>query len=261
MTGPFAGKAIIVTGASSGLGRAIAVDLARQGADLWLVGRSGEALAETAGLISAAGGPVAQSEPMDLRIRGPLAKLIEVVGATHPHLFAVINNAGVMYPEPILSGTIERWQEMLDINVMAMLEGSKAAVLTMRKHGQEGHVINLGSVQARFEEPGVYGISKKAAEMIGNTLRAEVEGDPIRVATVIPGGFATQLARGFTPESLANLSGNLTRLNLNPENGDDMARIVGDPRHIADAVRYILSQPIGINIQEMVVRPPVSTKA
>jgi NADP-dependent 3-hydroxy acid dehydrogenase YdfG len=260
MSPHFTEKAIIVTGASSGLGRAIALELGKAGADLWLVGRSADELAETAKLIAGAGGRPAQTAPMDLQQRGPLDALIKQVAASHPHLFAVINNAGVMYPEPILSGTIDRWQAMLDVNIMATLEGSKAAVEVMRAHGKPGHIINIGSVQGRFEEPGVYGISKKAAEMIGETLRAELERDDIRVATIIPGGFNTQLSRGFTPDSLANLGGNLERLGIDPTS-PDMAKIVGNPQHIANAVRYILEAPIEINIQEMLIRPPISTKA
>jgi NADP-dependent 3-hydroxy acid dehydrogenase YdfG len=256
----FIDRAVIVTGASSGLGRAIALELGKAGADLWLVGRSAEELDATAKLITDAGGRPAHAAPMDLRQRGPLEALIKQVAASHSHLFAIINNAGVMHPEPILSGTIDRWQAMLDVNIMATLEGCKAAVEAMRKHGKAGHIINIGSVQARFEEPGVYGISKKAAEMIGDTLRAEIERDNIRVATIIPGGFNTQLPRGFTPESLANLGGNLERLGIDPTS-PDMAKIVGDPQHIANAVCYILEAPIEINIQEMVVRPPISTKA
>ncbi len=259
MAQPFSERAVIVTGASSGLGRAIALELGKAGADVWLVGRSPQALDETAKLIADSGGRPARVAPIDLRERGPLEALVKQVAASHPHMFAMINNAGLMYPEPILSGSIERWQAMLDVNIMATLEGCKAAIEAMRAHAKPGHIINIGSVQARFEEPGVYGISKKAAEMIGDTLRAEVEQDDIRVATIIPGGFRTQLSRGFIPESLANLGGNLERLGIDPAS-TDMAKIVGDPQHIANAVRYILETPIEINIQEMVVRPPISTK-
>lgn len=259
MSRMFENRAVIVTGASSGIGRAIAVELGGQGAELWLVGQSNSGLAETAAMIADAGGPAAHAAPMDLRERGPLAALVAEVANTHPHLFAMVNNAGVMYPEPVLSGTFERWQAMLDINIMAMLEGAQAAAVAMRAHGLPGHIINVGSVQARFEEPGVYGLSKKAAEMIGDTLRAELEQDDIRVTAIIPGGFATQLSRDFDPASLASLGSNLERLNIDPT-GPDIAKIVGDPAHIARMVAYILAQPIGINIQEVVIRPPISTK-
>lgn len=260
MSKQFADKAAIVTGASSGIGRAIAIELGSNGADVWLVGRSEADLAETAAAIAEAGGPAATPAALDLRQRGPLRDLVTAVGASHPHLFAMVNNAGIMHPEPIMEGTLERWQAMLDVNVMAMLEGCQAAVNAMRAHGRPGHIVNVGSVQGRFEEPGVYGISKKAAEMIGETLRAELEHDDIRVATLVLGGFATKLARGFNEQSLKNIAGNLDRLGIE-RTGPGIANIVADPQHVADMVRYVLEQPIGINLQEIVIRPPISTKA
>jgi len=258
--GNFAGKAVIVTGASSGLGRAMAVELGGAGAELWLVGRSEPDLRATAAEIAAAGGPAAHAVPMDLRQRGPLAALIAKVGAAHAHLFALISNAGVMHPEPIMQGSMDRWQAMLDINVMAMLEGCHAAVGAMRAHGKPGHLINIGSVQGRFEEPGVYGISKHAATMITATLRAELEHDDIRVATVIPGGFATNLIRGFQPAQIAKVAGGLQAMGLE-FGGPGSERVVSHPQHLAKMVRYILEQPIDVNIEEVIIRPPISTKA
>lgn len=256
----FGGKAVIITGGSSGIGRSIAVELGKAGADIWLTGRSPEELATTAEMIQSAGGPPARFEVIDLQNRGLLADLIQRVSAEHPHLFALINNAGVMYPEPILSSSIDRWQAMFDINVMAMLEGCKAAVEAMRGHRKPGHLINVGSVQARFEVPGVYGITKQAVEAIGVSLREELEQDDIRVATIIPGGFATQLSRGFQSEQLANVAASFTKHGVE-FGGPGTERLVSDPQHIANIIRYILEQPIDLNIQEVVIRPPVSTKA
>jgi NADP-dependent 3-hydroxy acid dehydrogenase YdfG len=260
MPGIFEGRAVVVTGASSGIGRVIAMDLARAGAQTWLVGRSQKDLDATAAMIAEAGGAAAHAEAIDLRQRGPLGALIERVAATHPYLFAVINNAGIMHPEPILSGAIDRWQAMLDVNVMAVLEGCKSGVEAMRRHGKPGHIINIGSVQARFEAPGVYGLTKQAVETIGTSLREELEEDNIRVATVIPGGFVTKLARGFAPEQLAKIAENF-RLRGLDRGAPGTDRLVGDPQHVANAVHYILEQPIDLNIQEIIVRPPVSTKA
>ena len=260
MNQDFSGCAVIVTGASSGIGRSIAVELGRAGAEVWLVGRSPGELAATASMIADVGGPIAHTVPLNLRERGRLAELIAEVGRAHPHFFGLVNNAGVMHPEPILSGTVDRWQAMLDVNVMAMLEGCKAAVEVMRAQKKPGHLINIGSVQGRFEVPGVYGISKHAAEYITATLRAELEHDDIRVCTIIPGGFATKLARGFEPAQLATIAGNLNALGIDPA-GPGIERVVSDPQHIANMVRYILSQPIDLNIEEVVIRPPISTKA
>lgn len=256
----FEGKAIIVTGASSGIGRSIAVELGRRGASLWLVGRSIEELELTAAQITQAGGVAPTVAQLDLQQRGPLAALVASVASKHDHLFALINNAGVMYPEPIMQGNIARWEAMFGINVLAMLEGSQAAVTAMRDHGKPGHIINIGSVQARFEVPGVYGITKQAVEAIGVTLRDELENDDIRVATIIPGGFATQLARGFQPEQLATVAANFAERGLDFGSAG-VERLIADPQHIANMTAYILAQPIDLNIQEVVIRPPVSTKA
>lgn len=260
MAEAFAGKAVIVTGASSGIGRTIAVELGRQGAELWLIGRSRSELEETARQIAGAGGPAAHVAAMDLQQRGPLATLIAEVGASHPHLFGLISNAGVMYPEPIMEGTIERWQQMIDINVMAMLEGCQAAVKAMRTHGRPGHLINIGSVQARFEVPGVYGLTKRATLAIGDTLREELEQDDIRVCTIVPGGFTTNLSRGFLPETMEKLMKGFETIGME-FGAPGTEKVLSDPQHIADMVCYVMQAPIELNIQEVVMRPPISTKA
>lgn len=260
MTETLKGKAVIVTGASSGIGRSIAVELGKAGAELWLVGRDEGELEATAGMIAKTGGPAAHAEPMDLRTRGPLEALVGRVAAQHPHLFALVSNAGVMFPEPILSGTVDRWQAMMDINVMAMLEGCKAAVEAMRAHGKPGHLINVGSLQSRFEVPGVYGITKQAVNSIGASLRDELEQDDIRVTTVIPGGFTTQLSRGFRPEEMANVMASFEKQGLSFD-GPGAEKVLSDPQHIANIVRYVMEQPIEINFQEILIRPPVNTRA
>ena len=210
-------------------------------------------------MIVAAGGPKAVTVPMNLEERGPFGALIAAVGASHPHLFAVINKAGVMYPEPIMKGTVERWRTMFEINVLAVLEGTQAAVRVMQAHGKPSHIINIGSIAARWEVPSVYGVTKRAVEGIGATLRQELEDEDIRITTIIPGGFATQLARGFLPEQLATVADNFR--NRGVEFGSpESERLVGDPQHIADMVRYVLERPIDLNLQEIVIRPAVDTK-
>ena len=253
------GKAIVITGASSGIGRTLAIALGAAGADLWLLGRSSAELATTATMVKEAGGKVPTIRAADLQERGHLRRLIGEVSSSHPHLFAVINNAGLMHPEPIMQGTEERWQAMLAVNAMAVLEGSQAGVQAMRAHGRPGHIVNIGSIAARWEEPGVYGATKKMVEGIGATLRRELERDPIRVTSIIPGGFATQLARGLKPEQLAQIGRNFAELGIDM-NSPDLAQVIGDPRHVANAVLYVLAQPVELNIQEIVIRPPVDTK-
>lgn len=254
----FSGKAIIITGASSGLGRAMAVRLGRAGADLWLTGRSQTELDATASMVVEAGGPQPQTRSIDLTERGPLADLVGEVAGVHGHLFALVNNAGLMFPEPIMQSSLDRWNAMLSVNVLAVLEGAQAAVTAMRAHGKPGHIINIGSIAARWEETGVYGATKKMVENITTSLRGEIEQDDIRVTTIIPGGFATQLSRGFQPEQLATVQQSFAARGIGAD-GAGAERLVSDPVHLANAVAYVLAQPIEVNIQEVLIRPPVAT--
>lgn len=257
MSGTFAGRAALVTGGSSGLGRAIALRLGKAGMEQWLVGRSRQGLDETATMIAAEGGGPVHCEVLDLQQRGAIAKLIAHIDATHPHLFAVINNAGLMHPEPIMSGRMDRWEAMFDVNVLAPLEACRAAVEVMRRHGRPGHLINISSLAGRQEAGGVYGATKLALEMIGRALRIELEHDDIRVTTIVPGGFATQLGRALEPESVEALMAAAARKGraFGPTADE---RVLGDPDHVARAVVYVLEQPTLVNVQEIVIRPPVS---
>jgi NAD(P)-dependent dehydrogenase (short-subunit alcohol dehydrogenase family) len=252
------GRAAIVTGASSGIGRSIALRLGAAGMDLWLVARSREGLQETAAAIQGLAGKPAQCEAMDLRQKGAISALIARVGSLHPHLFAVVNNAGVMHPEPIMSGRMDRWQAMFDINVLAPVEACKAAVEVMRKQGANGHLINIGSVAARFDNGGVYGASKLALEMIGRSLREELEHDNIRITTIVPGGFATQLGRHVEPETWSAIAGKLQGKGLSFED-PNQERLIGNPDEIAKTIEFVLDQSIDINFEQIVIRPPVNS--
>jgi NAD(P)-dependent dehydrogenase (short-subunit alcohol dehydrogenase family) len=250
----FTGRAAVITGASSGIGRQIALLLGAAGMEQWLVGRSKSGLEETAAMIASAAGGKTHCEVIDLEQRGPIDALIRHIGTVHPHFYALINNAGIMHPESTLTGTMARWQAMFQVNVLAALEASRAAIEVMRAQGQPGRIVNISSLAARFEAGGVYGASKAALEMIARTLRSELEQDQIRVSTVVPGGFQTQLGRSLEPESIQLYIDIATRkgLSFGPQPDE---RLLGDPVHVAKQVLHILEQPMVIDIQEIVVRP------
>jgi NADP-dependent 3-hydroxy acid dehydrogenase YdfG len=258
MNQKYQGRAALVTGASSGIGRAIAERLGAAGMELWLVARSADGLKDTAAAIVKAGGPAAHCEPLDLQEKGAIGALIQRIGATHPHLFAVVNNAGLMHPEPIMSGRMDRWQAMFDVNVLAPIEACRAAIEVMRAQKREGHLINISSVAAMFDNGGVYGASKIALEMIGRSLREEIEPDDIRITTIVPGGFTTQLGRYMEPETWAAIAKNVQNKGV-AFDGPRPARLMGDPDQIAKTIEFIFDQPIDINFEKVIIRPPVNT--
>ncbi len=257
MSSVFRGRSGIVSGASSGLGRLIAQTLGRAGMELWLVGRSTAELERTAGHIAENGGPEAHCVPMDLGERGELAALVRAVGKRHGNLFALINNAGVMYPEPVIEAEPERTYEMFMVNVLAPMEGCRAAVEVMRRQGSPGHLVNISSLAGRSDRYGAYSVTKAAVNQLGRVLRKELEQDDIRVTTIIPGGFATQLGWGFSEGFKARFETAVKAIGFDPE-AADAPRILGNPQHVADLVKYVLAQPIDLNLEEITIRPPFS---
>lgn len=253
----FTGKAGIVTGASSGIGRAIARRLGAAGMELWLVGRSKEQLEATAAEITAAGNPAVHCAPLDLAESGALAALVAEVGSRHPWLAALVNNAGVMYPEPVTGPEAPRWQAMFAVNLFSPMEGCRAAVEQMRRHGKPGHLINVSSMASEMPFFGAYGVSKIALEHLGETLRHELERDDIRITTITPGGFATNLSRDFSPAEMARLQAASARLGLELT-GPDAERAMADPDHVAGLVEYLLCQPAGISLDRVTIRPPLT---
>lgn len=253
----YSGRAGVVTGASSGIGRVIAQRLGAAGMELWLVGRSADGLKQTASSLERFGIPT-HCEALDLQSKGAIGDLITRVGTSHPHLFAVINNAGIMHPEPIMSGRMDRWQAMFDINVLAPVESCRAAVAVMRRQQKPGHLINISSIASRFENGGVYGASKVALEMIGRSLRCELEMDDIRVTTIVPGGFTTNLGRHMEPESWTAIGAKLQAKGIDAS-GAQQKRLLGDPDYIAKAIEFILDQPVDINVEQMTIRPPIDS--
>lgn len=265
-TAPLSGKTAVVTGASSGIGRAIAEKLGSAGAHVYLAGRTLEAMEPSKERIEANGGK-ATPVTADLRDVSQVKGLVERAASETGRLDIMVNNAGVSYPAPIIEGEPEQWREMLETNILALLTGCQTAVRAMRDCGAEGHIVNISSIAAQRPDSGVYGSTKHAVNCISNTLRAELEGDTIRVVTIMPGAIATNFARNFEPTVVAGIvrsagidievkKGERLPDEVFDRIGPAMRQMLGSPEDIADAVLYAVSQPIHVNVAEVVVRPP-----
>ena len=259
------GRTAIVTGASSGIGRAIAIRLGEAGAQVFLAGRTTAALAEGVKAVEQAGGS-ATAVAFDARdvkqVQGLVDKAVKATG----RLDIMVNNAGLEFPSTIIDGDPERWREMLEVNVLALLVGAQAAVRAMRACGAEGHIVNISSVAGRNESSGVYGSTKWAVNSIATTLRKELENDKIRVVNIMPGAVATNFARNFPPEFVKGIVNSLG-INADIKPGGQLPPAVLDQiaaagklflasaDDIARAVLFAVTQPIELNVFEMVVRP------
>ncbi len=263
---PLSGKTAVVTGASSGIGRAIARQLGRAGAHVTLGGRTAEAMDETVREIERAGG-AARAVRLDVRDVDQVRALVAGAVVATDRLDIMVNNAGVSFPSPIAEGDAEEWRAMLETNVLALLVGCQAAVRAMRACGAHGHIVNISSIAAQRNDSGVYGATKHAVNCIHSTLRSELENDTIRVVNIMPGAIATNFARNFDPAFVAGFV-KAAGVEIEVKKGERLpdevmeklqpalAQMLGSPDDVARAVLYAVTQPIDVNIAEIVVRPP-----
>jgi NADP-dependent 3-hydroxy acid dehydrogenase YdfG len=259
------GKTVVVTGASSGIGRAIAEKLGGAGAWVYLAGRTRVAMDESKKRIEAGGGRATVVE-IDVRDVAQVQNLVRRAVDDTGRLDVMVNNAGVSYPSAITDADPEEWRVMLETNVLALLAGCQAAVRAMRQCKAHGHIVNISSIAAQRSDSGVYGATKHAVNCISSTLRKELEDDSIRVVNVMPGAIATNFARNFDPAFLqsfvqgAGADVEVKRGERLPDGvvaklQEGMKQILGSPEDVAEAVLFSVSMPITANIADIVVRP------
>lgn len=260
-----AGKSAVVTGASSGIGRAIAERLAKEGVFVVLAGREKLALEESVERITAAGGKAA-IVVADIRDVDSVQRLVDVAVGETGQLDFFVNNAGVSFLGTVADGSVEGWRLMLETNVLALLVGCQAAVRAMRAKGNHGHIVNVSSVAALNPDSGVYGATKHAVNVITNTLRLELLEEPIQVTSIMPGLVATNLGRNVDPsilEGLVAMSGIDAEVVPGERLPDDVLEsaqeALGDfmikPEDVADAVLFAVTRPGRVHIPEIVIRP------
>lgn len=266
MNGALEGRTAIVVGASSGIGRATALALAREGAETYLAGRSAARLAAVCDDIARLGGRC-RVHALDVRDHDAIRTLVKRAVTETGRLNVMVNGAGVEYIGSIADGEPEQWREMLETNVLSLLVGAQAAIQAMRATGSEGHIVHFGSIAARTDNTGVYGATKAMIHSLTTTLRRELENDPIRIVNIIPGPVMTNFVRHF-PETLMNdflrgcgLDPDFSSGTVYPE--DRLAEIqrrasavVVSADDVARAVMYAISQPVSVNVYEVFVRPP-----
>ena len=137
-------KVVVITGASSGIGEAIARKLAAEGAIVALAARRKERLARIAGEIAATGGKVTYHE-VDVTVEKQVRDMIDEVAANEGRLDVLVGNAGVMSMAPLSETKVREWDNMIDVNIKGILYGVAAAWPVFEKQGH-GHFINVSSV-------------------------------------------------------------------------------------------------------------------
>lgn len=224
--GPLAGRRLLVTGASSGIGRATAVAAAAAGARVALLARSHEVLEELATEVGAVATPADVTDPEAVR-RAVAAAAEQLAG-----LDGVVNAAGVARPGPVATTSPSDWQLMLDVNVQGLLQVTQAALPHLVAAGR-ADVVNVSSMSGRrvgSPEMGVYAATKAAVHALSEGLRRELAGDGVRVSVLAPGHVST----GIFDDQAADAARRLART------GRDIGL---DPRRVADRIVEVLAAP------------------
>jgi NADP-dependent 3-hydroxy acid dehydrogenase YdfG len=237
-------KAVLITGASSGIGEATARRLAADGHRVFLGARRVARLERLASAIAEAGG-VAAFRALDVTAAADMREFVAAALAEFGQVDVLVNNAGVMPLSPLAELKTAEWDRMIDVNVRGVLNGIAAALPVMREAGG-GHFVTIASVGA-YEvsaTAAVYCATKFAVRAISEGLRQESDGT-IRVSLVSPGVTESELADGIS----------------DPQAREAMKayRAVALPASaIADAIAYVLAQPPQVDVNEIIVRPSAS---
>jgi NADP-dependent 3-hydroxy acid dehydrogenase YdfG len=238
-----AGKVIVITGASSGLGEATARYLAERGATVVLGARRAERLQALIDQITQAGGK-ASAIVTDVTDPAQVQALVDTAVEQYGRLDVILNNAGVMPHSPLERRKIDDWNRTIDINIKGVLYGIAAALPHMQRQ-KAGHIINVSSVAGHKvgKNNAVYAATKTAVRVLSEGLRQEVKPWHLRTTIISPGAVATELPNSITEADVAKGIGEFYEEYAIP--AESFAR----------AVAFAISQPEDVDINEILFRP------
>ncbi|MDF1634480.1 SDR family oxidoreductase [Mycoplana sp. MJR14] len=237
-------KVILITGASSGIGAALARELGRAGARLMIGARRTDRLAALKQEVEGAGGTIAM-RALDVTRRQDMEDFVRAALDAYGRVDVIVNNAGVMPLSLMNALKVEEWDRMIDVNIRGVLHGIAAVLPVMNAQGG-GQIINVSSIGGLYVVPtaAVYCATKYAVRAISDGLRQENR--QIRVTCVYPGVVESELADTITDPVAAEAMVSYRSIALKPE-------------AIAAAIRHVIDQPADVDTSEIVVRPTAST--
>lgn len=245
------GRTVLITGASSGIGTACANGFAGAGCRLLLLARRQERLDRVKEELAAATGCSVLTAAVDVRDREAVEAWLASLPPEWAKVDVLVNNAGLARGlNPLHSGLIDDWEEMIDTNLKGLLYVTRAVLPRMVERGS-GHVINIGSIAGHEVYPGgnVYCATKHAVAALNRALGIDLLGTGVRVSSVDPGLVETEF-------SIVRFHGDVERATsvyegLSPLSADD----------VAEAVLFCATRPPHANVRELILMPAIQASA
>jgi NADP-dependent 3-hydroxy acid dehydrogenase YdfG len=236
---------VAVTGASSGIGEAIARLLAARGASLVLGARRVARLERIADDLRVHGADVIPLE-VDVTHREDLDRLVRAAVDRFGRLDVLVSNAGISKLGPLADGDVDGWSAMIDVNLRGVLNGIAAAMPVFRRQGRGHFVTTVSTAGLKIvPEMGVYAGTKNAVRTVMESLRQESTDGVIRTTSISPGFVRTELGDSIDdPAARAEIRSTMDEIGLAPE-------------AVARAVAFAIEQPHDVEIGEIVIRPTV----
>jgi NADP-dependent 3-hydroxy acid dehydrogenase YdfG len=237
------GKVAVITGASSGIGAAVAAALTREGAHVALAARRIDALETVKKNLVIHGGKVLIHQT-DVTSRTQVQSLMHTTEEELGPIDILVSCAGVMYYTLMANIQTEEWDRTVDVNCKGLLNCLSSIIPSMLSRGS-GHIVAISSDAGRkvFPGLGVYSASKFFVEATLQSLRLETAGSGLRVTSVQPGNTATELL-GMSTDSEAI-----------KKYGEPTGAKVLDPEDVAKAIVYALRQPVHVAVNEVLIEP------
>ena len=243
------GTVALVTGTSSGIGRATGLSLAAHGAAVGLVARRKERLDELAAEIEAKGGK-ALVVCADITDRAQAEAAVRAVVDRLGRLDILVNNAGLMLLGPVVGADVDQWEKMIAVNQMGLLYVTNAALPHLLAAAEQGprqvaDIVNISSIAGRvaWANYGVYNMTKFGVNGFTEALRQEITKKHVRVGVLEPGGVATELG-----------SHNSGRMRDDINQFYDSTEVL-QSEDIADGVAYMVTRPRHTSISELWIMP------
>ncbi len=242
---------VLITGATSGIGRATALRLAKEGYRLILAGRRHVTLKKLTAYIESKYNTECLAIPVDVRNYSGLKSAFAEIPEEWKQIGVLVNNAGLAAGlDPVHEGSLDDWNQMIDTNIKGILHVTKLVAPGMIER-KKGHIINIGSIAGKevYPKGAVYCATKHAVEALTLGMRQDFVPYGVKVSSVCPGAVETEF-------SLVRFKGDADRADKVYDGFQPL-----EAEDIADVIQYIITRPAHVNIQDVLVMPAAQASA